>query len=144
MKKTTLLIITVFAILINSCTNNANISPNYFNNNVWNAVIDDFQLADHLNKPQVQIEITKYLKNKKDLEKSLIRASYYLYHIQSVIKERSLPGEIALIPIIESQYQPFAYSWAGATGIWQMMPGTASGLGLTINWWVDERRNIIP
>lgn len=66
----------------------------------------------------------------------------YIYHIINEIKKKKLPGELALIPMIESGFDPFAYSGAGAAGLWQLMPGTGSGLGLKQDWWFDGRRSI--
>lgn len=57
-------------------------------------------------------------------------------------KKRNLPGELALLPMIESAYDPFAYSVAGAAGLWQLMPQTGAGLGLKQDWWFDARRSI--
>jgi membrane-bound lytic murein transglycosylase D len=59
------------------------------------------------------------------------------------VHKRHLPAEVVLLPIFESAYNPFAYSAAGAAGIWQMMPGTASGYGVKQNWWYDGRRDVI-
>lgn len=68
----------------------------------------------------------------------------YIYHVLGEIKKRKLPGELALLPMIESAYDPFAYSGAGAAGIWQLMPRTGSDLGLKQDWWFDGRRSIGP
>ncbi|MFQ5487023.1 MAG: LysM peptidoglycan-binding domain-containing protein, partial [Gammaproteobacteria bacterium] len=54
-----------------------------------------------------------------------------------------LPGELALLPVVESAYQPFAYSHGRAAGIWQFIPGTARHYGLKQNWWYDGRRDIV-
>lgn len=110
---------------------------------VWSDVRAHFTLPPQTNRPEVQSEIKRYLRQKKSLEKTLERATPYLYYIHNSIQQHHMPGELALVPLVESEYSPFAYSWAGATGLWQMMPGTASGLGLKINWWIDERRDII-
>jgi membrane-bound lytic murein transglycosylase D len=74
----------------------------------------------------------------------LAHAEPYIYHIVTEIKKRRLPGELALIPMIESAYDPFAYSGVGAAGLWQLMPGTGSELGLKQDWWFDARRSIRP
>lgn len=68
----------------------------------------------------------------------------YLYHVFSEIKKRKLPGELALIPMLESTYDPFVSSSSGAAGLWQLMPKTGHDLGLKKDWWVDGRRSIGP
>jgi len=70
------------------------------------------------------------------------RAAPYLYFILQEIERRRLPTELALLPIIESAYIPFAYSRSHAAGIWQFMPDTARLYGLKQNWWYDGRRDI--
>jgi membrane-bound lytic murein transglycosylase D len=77
------------------------------------------------------------------LYRSAQRAAPYLYYILQQAKKRHLPAEIVLLPMMESAYNPFAYSTAGAAGIWQMMPGTASGFGIKQNWWYDGRRDVV-
>lgn len=69
-------------------------------------------------------------------------APYYHYVLQEVLK-RDLPSEVALLPVIESLYDPSAYSYGKASGIWQFIPSTATYLGLDINQWYDGRRDII-
>ncbi len=65
---------------------------------------------------------------------------YYAYLIQK-LTERNLPVELVYLPMIESAYNPFARSRAGAVGLWQFMPSTARKYGLKVNWWVDDRRD---
>ena len=86
---------------------------------------------------------TKPLIGSQQIHQMLTNAAPYYGYVLSQVLERNMPSEIALIPFVESNYNPFAYSLAGATGLWQMMPGTASGMGLKINWWYDGRRDII-
>jgi membrane-bound lytic murein transglycosylase D len=71
------------------------------------------------------------------------RAQRYLPHITEELVRRDLPLELALLPIVESAYDPFAYSHGRAAGLWQMIPGTATRFGLKQNWWYDGRRDVV-
>jgi membrane-bound lytic murein transglycosylase D len=108
----------------------------------WTEVRSNFALTNEHNE-QIQHQLNIYLANKRQIEKSFTEAAPYMFFIKEAIKQNKLPMEMLLLPMIESEYKPFAHSWAGASGIWQMMPGTASGLNLKINWWIDERRSIV-
>jgi membrane-bound lytic murein transglycosylase D len=70
------------------------------------------------------------------------RASLYLYYIVEEVERRELPMEIALLPLVESTLNPFAYSSSRAAGLWQIMPATGKQLGLERNWWYDGRRDL--
>ena len=71
------------------------------------------------------------------------RANRYLYYITSEVERRGMPSEIALLPMIESAFNPGAYSTSSASGIWQFMPMTGKNFGMRQNWWYDGRRDII-
>lgn len=71
------------------------------------------------------------------------RSSHYLYHIIEEIERRKMPAEVALLPMIESAYNPQAYSKAHASGLWQFIPSTGKLYGLRQNWWYDGRRDVI-
>ena len=77
------------------------------------------------------------------LERSFQRSELYLYDIASQIEARGMPLELALLPMIESAYEPYAYSRARASGLWQFIPGTGSRFGLKQNWWYDGRRDVV-
>jgi membrane-bound lytic murein transglycosylase D len=70
------------------------------------------------------------------------RSQRYLFHIVEEVEKRGMPTEIALLPMIESAYNPQAYSSGRASGIWQFIPSTGKHFGLRQDWWVDNRRNI--
>ncbi|MEH6517894.1 MAG: LysM peptidoglycan-binding domain-containing protein [Halioglobus sp.] len=70
------------------------------------------------------------------------RAELYLYYIVEEVERRGLPMEIALLPMIESTLNPFAYSSEHAAGLWQIIPPTAAHLGVDRNWWYDGRRDL--
>ncbi len=71
------------------------------------------------------------------------RSSHYLFHIIEEIERRKMPSEVALLPMIESAYNPQAYSKAHASGLWQFIPSTGRLYGLRQNWWYDGRRDVI-
>lgn len=71
------------------------------------------------------------------------RGSHYLFHIVEEIERRKMPAEVALLPMIESAYNPQAYSKAHASGLWQFIPSTGRLYGLRQNWWYDGRRDVI-
>ncbi len=112
--------------------------------NVWDVLTNEFSLNHEVNHPEVQKHIKWIVKHPEYLKKMANQAKPYIYHILNEIRKRNLPGEIALIPMIESEYDPFSSSNAGAAGLWQIMPHTGVELGLTKNWWVDGRRSIGP
>lgn len=110
---------------------------------VWDELRKEFVLNHEITKPEVQHQIRWLVAHPSYIEK-LAQSEPYIYHIVTEIKKRHLPGEIALIPMIESAYDPFAYSGVGAAGLWQLMPGTGTDLGLKQDWWYDARRSIGP
>jgi membrane-bound lytic murein transglycosylase D len=71
------------------------------------------------------------------------RSSHFLFHILEEVERRGMPSEIALLPMIESAYNPLAYSTAHASGIWQFIPSTGKHYGLRQTWWYDGRRDVI-
>jgi len=77
------------------------------------------------------------------LDRVFTRAQRYLPYIVSELERRDLPLELALLPIVESAYDPFAYSHGRAAGLWQMIPGTAKRFGIKQNWWYDGRRDVV-
>jgi membrane-bound lytic murein transglycosylase D len=111
--------------------------------NVWDMMRQHFILNHEVTQPEVQNQLRWLIANPSYLRK-LAQSEPYIYHILTEIKKRKMPGEIALIPMIESSYDPFAYSGAGAAGLWQLMPGTGTDLGLKQDWWFDGRRSIRP
>ncbi len=111
--------------------------------NVWDVLRKQFSLNHEVNQPEVQNQLRWLIAHPSYLHK-LAQSEPYMYHIITELKKRHIPGEIALIPMIESAYDPFAYSGAGAAGLWQLMPGTGTDLGLKQDWWFDGRRSIRP
>ncbi|MGB0361147.1 MAG: transglycosylase SLT domain-containing protein, partial [Endozoicomonas sp.] len=115
------------------------------------AVIDDIWvriqsgLAMDLNQSnnRIQTEVNWYTKHKNYFNQISSRAEPYLYFIVKEAETRKMPLELALMPIVESSFDPFAYSHAGASGLWQFMPETGEHYNLEQNWWYDGRRDVI-
>ncbi len=70
------------------------------------------------------------------------RSQRYLFHIVEEVQKRNMPTEIALLPMVESAFNPQANSTSKASGIWQFIPSTGKTFGLKQNWWVDNRRDV--
>ena len=98
------------------------------NQNIWNYMSHHFQLdSRYYNHTAVKNQVHK-LKNQQSYIYELTRnAQPYIYYVLQQTRKRGMPDEIALIPMVESNYNPFGDSYVGATGLWQLMPDTASG-----------------
>ncbi|MDA9003989.1 transglycosylase SLT domain-containing protein [bacterium] len=93
--------------------------------------------------PQINTIATKQTQLPGAVTNMLDEASPYLYYITNEIEKRKLPKELALIPLVESNFNPNAYSHMNAAGLWQFMPMTAQRFKLDNNHWVDERKDIV-
>jgi len=91
----------------------------------------------------VQREFTWYVSHPDYIARVFGRGSRYLHHITEQLEARGMPADLALLPIVESAFDPFAYSRGRASGLWQIIPGTGEMLGLKQNWWYDGRRDIV-
>ncbi|WP_141656113.1 LysM peptidoglycan-binding domain-containing protein [Pseudidiomarina woesei] len=92
--------------------------------------------------PRLVSQRNWYLNNPYYMERVAKRAQPFMYMIVDEIERRGMPLELALLPIVESAFDPFAYSHGRAAGVWQFIPGTARHYGLEINWWYDGRRDV--
>ena len=102
--------------------------------NFWDRLRGSFQLPHQSNHPKVEAQIRWYIRHQAYLNRSVKRAAPYMYYIFEQVQKRHLPGELVLLPFIESAFNPFAYSGPGAAGLWQIMPHTGTGYGLKQNW----------
>lgn len=93
--------------------------------------------------PRIKAEKKWFSSHPKYMSRVLTRAQTYMPYIVSELENREMPLELALLPIVESAYDPFAYSHGRAAGLWQMIPGTAKRFGIKQNWWYDGRRDVI-
>jgi len=91
----------------------------------------------------VDREIEWYRSRPDFLDRTFRRGSRYLHHIVTEIERRDMPLELALLPVVESAFNPVAYSRSRASGLWQFIPSTGKHYGLAQNWWIDERRDVL-
>lgn len=80
-------------------------------------------------------------RGREAFQKGLDRSRRYVSPMQKILAEKNLPPDLVYVALIESGFNPYAVSWAKAVGPWQFMPATAKQYGLTIDWWVDERKD---
>ncbi|WP_233152983.1 LysM peptidoglycan-binding domain-containing protein [Motiliproteus sp. MSK22-1] len=109
---------------------------------LWQLTREHFGLNLDIEDPRIDAQIKLYTKHPRYLARVTARAERYYYYVIHQVIERGIPAEIALLPIIESAYDPFAYSHGRAAGPWQFIPGTAKHFGLKKSWWYDGRRDI--
>lgn len=109
---------------------------------LWNYIRDGLKMEVPEN-PRIREQKQKYLRNKSYLHDVTLRAEPYMYWIVEQIKQRKMPMELVLLPIVESAFNPHATSAANAAGIWQIVPSTGRNYGLKQNQWYDGRRDIV-
>jgi membrane-bound lytic murein transglycosylase D len=102
-----------------------------------------FKLDDGEDRHAIDQQLRWYANNPDYLQRAFGRADLYLYHIVNELEARGMPLELALLPVVESAFEPYAYSRASASGLWQFIPGTGSRYGLRQDWWYDGRRDIV-
>ncbi len=93
--------------------------------------------------PSVERQLDWYRSHPAYLQRSLGRARRYLHHIVESLEDRDMPLDLALLPIVESGFDPFAYSSCGAAGLWQFMDRTGRHYGLERSWWYEGRRDVV-
>ncbi|MFO7306662.1 MAG: LysM peptidoglycan-binding domain-containing protein [Gammaproteobacteria bacterium] len=101
-----------------------------------------FALED-VDHPSVDKEERWFASHPAYLDRTFKRGERYLYHIVNEIEARKLPMELALLPVVESAFNPVAYSRARASGLWQFIPDTGRRYGLKQNWYYDGRRDVL-
>ena len=109
---------------------------------VFDRIRAGFKLTD-IDSRQIDVQLAFFANNPQYLERVFGRAVPYLHHIVQEIEKRGMPLELALLPVVESAFEPYARSWATANGLWQFMPGTGERFGLKQDWWYDGRRDVM-
>jgi len=108
---------------------------------LWQRIKDGYAI------PEIESQYTAnhetWYASRPDYVKRMVwRSQKYLYHIVEEVEKRGMPTEIALLPMVESAFNPQAYSRSHASGIWQFIPSTGRSFGLKQDWWVDNRRDV--
>ncbi|MBL8309416.1 MAG: transglycosylase SLT domain-containing protein [Burkholderiales bacterium] len=109
---------------------------------LWDRIRAGYTMPD-LEDPLVA-KWEKFYADRPDyLARIVDRSSKYMFYIVTEIERRGMPLEIALLPMIESAFNPVAHSSAKAAGIWQFIPSTGVNYGMKQDWWADSRRDIV-
>jgi len=111
--------------------------------NLWLRLSDGLELQARYRHDSIDRELDWYLGHPRYLQRITTRAAPFLYAIVEEVQKRNLPLELALLPVVESAFDPKAYSTEHAAGLWQFIPATARSYGLAANWWYDGRRDPI-
>ncbi len=110
---------------------------------IWPRFSRNLRLDPGYTNAAIDRELNWYRQHPAYLYRASERAEPYLYHVVSEIEKRGMPMELALLPVVESAYDPFAYSRSGAAGMWQFIPSTGKHFGLRNNQWYDGRRDVV-
>ena len=111
-------------------------------NNIWPRI--QRQLSFEIPEQKRLIaERNWYTKHPRYLKRVAKRAEPFLYYIVEELEKNNMPIEMALLPVVESAFDPFAYSHGRASGMWQFVPATGERFGMKQNWWYDGRRDVI-
>ena len=109
---------------------------------LWERIVAGYAIPD-LEGPLVEKWEQWYASRPDYVARMVERSRRYLYHIVTEVTARRMPTEIALLPMVESAYNPTAMSTSRASGIWQFIPSTGKHYGLTQDFWVDSRRDVL-
>ncbi|MEX6504379.1 lytic transglycosylase domain-containing protein [Pseudomonas zhanjiangensis] len=111
---------------------------------IWERIRAGYQLQDAIGiNPRIEQQRLRFVSNPSFVEKAGERSSPYIHYIVERLEERDMPSELALLPMIESAYNPFAYSHANAVGLWQFIPSTGRHFNLRQTSWYDGRRDVL-
>ncbi|MDA9688955.1 LysM peptidoglycan-binding domain-containing protein [Betaproteobacteria bacterium] len=112
------------------------------NRNVFDEIKGNFKLPT-LPPKRVNRQVKVFTRNPEYLNRMFDRSKRYLHFVYAEVQARNLPSELALLPFVESAYNPHATSRAKAAGLWQFIPATGRRYDLEQTWWSDERRAVI-
>ena len=114
-----------------------------YDDDLWARIRRGYDIDADMDRPRVTAEMDRYGRDGSYMRRISERAEPYLHHIVEGLEERDMPLELAMLPAVESAFQPMAYSHGNASGIWQFVPVTARHYNLERTWWYDGRRDVI-
>ncbi|MBB6091586.1 membrane-bound lytic murein transglycosylase D [Povalibacter uvarum] len=109
---------------------------------LFDRIRSGFALTD-IDRAEIDREQSWYVKHPAYLDRTFKRGERYLYHIVGELEARNMPLELALLPVVESAFNPVAFSRARASGLWQFIPATGRRYGMKQNWYYDGRRDVL-
>lgn len=118
-------------------------APTAGSENLWDRIREGYALDLELDNSRIRAEREWYARHQAYLDRVATRAERYMHFIVAEAEARGVPTELALLPIVESAFDPFAYSHGRAAGPWQFIPSTGKYFGLDQNFWYDGRRDIV-
>ncbi|MGV6807108.1 MAG: LysM peptidoglycan-binding domain-containing protein [bacterium] len=110
---------------------------------LWHQLSDNFSLPKASDQPSVRRELNWFSHNQTYIDRIASRGEHFLFYIAEEVRKRGMPSELALLPAIESAFNPHAMSRRKALGLWQFMPRTADHFNLSRDWWRDERGDVV-
>ena len=114
--------------------------PSY--TNVWTRLVSNFNLPSCENHKEALVWANWYADHDEYMARVMKRAQPWVFYIAEELEARDMPGELALLPVVESAFDPFAYSSGRALGTWQFIASTGKQYGLRQDWWYDGRRDV--
>lgn len=119
------------------------VSESQPNPDLWVRLRDGYALDLSVENSRIKAQRDWYARHPQYIMRVTTRAERYLHHIVEQAEARDMPLELALLPVVESAFDPFAYSHGRAAGPWQFIPSTGDYFGLHRSWWQDQRRDVL-
>jgi peptidoglycan lytic transglycosylase D len=110
-------------------------------NDLWQRLRNGLELKEHYDNPGIEKQVARYSNSQTYIDRVMQRGQFFLYHIITELEANDMPLELAMLPVVESAFDPRAYSHSHASGLWQFIPSTGSRFGLKRDWWYDGRRD---
>lgn len=108
---------------------------------LWQRIRNGYGM-ETLQSPITAVHESWYAARPEYVKRMVERSQRYLFHVVEEVQKRGMPTEVALLPMVESAFNPVAFSRSSASGIWQFIPSTGKSFGLKQNWWADNRRDV--